>query len=404
MTFTIYPAIDLRNGRVVRLQYGDPEKETVFGDDPAAMGQKWIEAGTQWLHVVNLDGAFDEKGSANWAALPQITQLDARVQFGGGIRALADVERALDAGVTRVIMGTVAIENPDLVTEAITQFGADKIVVGIDARHGEVKTRGWVQGTGTPPADLGKQMKERGVQTIIYTDISRDGVLTGVNAEATAKLAQATGLNVIASGGVATLADITNCHTLADQGVSGVITGRAIYDGRIDLAEAFATLKNKNQMKASPAPVEISLAKPEDSAELVRILKAAFMLEAIRYNKFDIPPLLETVENFAASFADLTIYKAEQNGKIVGSVNTRVENGTCYIGRLIVDPEYHNQGIGKQLMTSAEADNPQVTRFELFTGYRSEKNIKFYEKQGYTIYAQKMYEEDFGMVYLEKFQ
>ena len=246
MIFTIYPAIDLRNGRVVRLQYGDPDKETVFGDDPAAMGQKWIDAGTKWLHVVNLDGAFDEKGSANWAALPQITQLDAKVQFGGGIRALADVERALDAGVNRVILGTVAIEKPELVTEAITQFGTEQVVVGIDARDGEVKTRGWVQGTGTSPADLGIQMKERGVQTIIYTDISRDGVLTGVNAEATAQLAQATGLEVIASGGVATLADITNCHALAPQGVSGVITGRAIYDGRIDLAEAFETV-NRDQ-------------------------------------------------------------------------------------------------------------------------------------------------------------
>jgi len=151
-------------------------------------------------------------------------------------------------------------------------------------------------------------------------------------------------------------------------------------------------------------PVEISLATPEDSADLVRILKAAFMLEAIRYNKFDIPPVMETVENFAASFTDLTIYKAEQNGKIVGSVNTLIEGSTCYIGRLIVDPEIHNQSIGKQLMARAEADNAQVTRFELFTGYRSEKNIRFYEKQGYTIYDQKMSEEDFGMVFMEKFQ
>ena len=242
MSFTIYPAIDLRNGRVVRLQYGDPEKETVFGDDPAKMGQKWIDAGTEWLHVVNLDGAFNEKGSANWAALPKLTQLGAKVQFGGGIRALADIERALDAGATRVILGTVAIENPDLVEKAMARYGAGHIVVGIDARDGEVKTRGWVKGTGTSPADLGIHMKSLGVEIIIYTDISRDGVLTGVNAEATAQLAQATGLNVIASGGVATLADITNCHALAPQGISGVITGRAIYDGRIDLAEAFASL------------------------------------------------------------------------------------------------------------------------------------------------------------------
>ena len=240
--FTIYPAIDLRNGRIVRLQYGDPDKETVFGNDPAAMGQKWIDAGATWLHVVNLDGAFDEKGAENWNALPRITQLGAKVQFGGGIRAMADIERALNAGANRVILGTVAIEQPDLVSEAIAQFGADKIVVGIDARDGEVKTRGWLQATAVAPAELGLSMKERGVQTIIYTDISRDGVLTGVNASATAELAQATGLNVIASGGVASLDDITHCHQLADQGVIGVITGRAIYDGRLDLTEAFAAI------------------------------------------------------------------------------------------------------------------------------------------------------------------
>ncbi len=244
--FTIYPAIDLRNGRVVRLQYGDPEKETVFGDDPAAMGQRWIAAGASWLHVVNLDGAFDEAGAANWAALPALTALGAQVQFGGGMRSLADVTRALDAGVSRVILGTAAIENPDLVGQAIARFGADKIVVGIDARNGRVKTRGWLQETATSPTQLGQQMKGLGVTTIIYTDISRDGVLTGVNAAATAKLAQATGLRVIASGGVATLDDILRCRALDEQGVIGVITGRAIYDGRIDLAQAIAEVRDEN--------------------------------------------------------------------------------------------------------------------------------------------------------------
>jgi phosphoribosylformimino-5-aminoimidazole carboxamide ribotide isomerase len=241
--FTIYPAIDLRNGRIVRLQYGDPHKETVFGDDPAKMGQKWIDAGATWLHVVNLDGAFNEKGAANWAALPKLTQLGAKIQFGGGIRALADIERALDVGVTRVILGTAAIENPDLVAKAMARYGAAHIVVGIDARDGEVKTRGWMQGTAVSPTELGIQMKELGVQTIIYTDINRDGVLTGVNAQATAELAQATGLQVIASGGVATLDDITRCAALAPQGVVGVITGRAIYDGRINLTEAFNSIE-----------------------------------------------------------------------------------------------------------------------------------------------------------------
>ncbi len=242
MRFTIYPAIDLRNGRVVRLQYGDPNKQTIFSDDPAAMGRQWLAAGAEWLHVVNLDGAFDEAGAANWAALPQLTRLGAQVQFGGGIRALADVARALEAGAARVILGTTAVENPALVAEAIAQFGAERIVVGIDARDGRVKTRGWLHDTAVTPAQLGQQMKESGVQTVIYTDISRDGVLTGVNAAATAQLAQATGLRVIASGGVAALDDITRCAALAGQGVVGVITGRAIYDGRLDLQTALQTI------------------------------------------------------------------------------------------------------------------------------------------------------------------
>ncbi len=238
--FTIYPAIDLRNGRIVRLQYGDPDKETVFGNDPAAMGRRWIAAGATWLHVVNLDGAFDEAGAANWAALPTLTALGAQVQFGGGVRVLADVARALEAGVSRVILGTAAIENPDLVAQAIAQFGAERIAVGIDARNGRVKTRGWLQDTGISPTQLGQQMKSLGVTTVIYTDISRDGVLTGVNAAATAALAQATGLHVIASGGVAALDDVRRCRAFAAQGVGGVIIGRALYDGKINLAEAIA--------------------------------------------------------------------------------------------------------------------------------------------------------------------
>ncbi len=145
--FTIYPAIDLRNGRVVQLQYGDLSKQTVFGDDPAAMGQKWLDAGAEWLHVVNLDGAFDEKGAANRAVLPELCRLGAKVQFGGGIRTLDDIVRALDMGVSRVILGTAAVENPDLVAEAVAQFGAARAAVGIDARDGIVKTRGWVKDT-----------------------------------------------------------------------------------------------------------------------------------------------------------------------------------------------------------------------------------------------------------------
>ncbi len=235
---TIYPAIDLRHGRVVRLKYGDPNQQTVFGDDPAAAGQRWLDAGAEWLHVVNLDGAFDEAGAANWQSLPALTALEAKLQFGGGIRTLDDITRALDLGVTRVILGTVAVENAALVRQAIAQFGSEAIVVGLDARDGIAKTRGWQTDSGLHIHDLGQQMAELGVQTVIHTDIGRDGVLTGVNWQASQALAQATGLRVIASGGVASLADIRDC--VQAEGVEGVITGRAIYDGGLDLAEGLA--------------------------------------------------------------------------------------------------------------------------------------------------------------------
>lgn len=235
--FTIYPAIDLRNGEVVRLKFGDPNQQTSYGDDPTAAGRRWLEAGASWLHVVNLDGAFGEKSAANWEALAGIAQLACQVQFGGGIRALADVERALKTGADRVVLGTVAVENPELVGEAIQAFGAASIAVGIDARDGEVKTRGWQTGGGISPVDLAQQMADLGVETIIHTDISRDGVLTGVNAPKSAEIAAATNqrVKVIGSGGVASLDDIQTC---LDHQLAGVITGRAIYTGALDLAEA----------------------------------------------------------------------------------------------------------------------------------------------------------------------
>lgn len=241
--FTIFPAIDLRNGRIVRLEQGDPEKETVFGTNAVKMAEKWVKAGAKWLHVVNLDGAFDEAGAANWAALPAICELDVKVQFGGGIRSLEDIERALKAGAKRVILGTIAIEKPELVSQAVEKFGKNKIVVGIDSLNGRVKTRGWQRDTAVNPVDLGKEMKERGVKTIIYTDIGRDGLLGGVDVQATVQLSRVTGLQIIASGGVASLEDIHRTYAQAEHGILGVITGRAIYDGRLNLEEALSLIK-----------------------------------------------------------------------------------------------------------------------------------------------------------------
>ncbi|HSM55960.1 MAG TPA: 1-(5-phosphoribosyl)-5-[(5-phosphoribosylamino)methylideneamino]imidazole-4-carboxamide isomerase [Candidatus Sulfomarinibacteraceae bacterium] len=243
--FTIFPAVDLREGRVVRLKLGDPHQQTGFGDEPLAAARRWVAAGARWLHVINLDGAFDEGGAANWRALPGLSQLGAHVQFGGGVRALDDIARALEAGAQRVILGTAAVENPDLVVQAIEHFGAQHIVVAIDAREGMVRTRGWQKDSGLSAEALGQQMKALGVETVLHTDIGRDGVLSGVNAAASAQLAQKSGLRVIASGGVASLEDIRRVLEHADKGLAGVITGRALYEGRLDLAEALALAQEK---------------------------------------------------------------------------------------------------------------------------------------------------------------
>lgn len=243
--FDIYPAIDLRRGRVVRLQLGDPARETVFGDDPAATAGRWRDAGARWLHVVNLDGAFAEAGAANWAALAAIVAAGgARVQFGGGLRSLDDIAAALDGGVARAVLGTAALESPELLAAAVAQFGPERVAVGIDARDGRVRVRGWQAETAVTPAALALSARAAGVTTIIYTDIARDGVLAGVNAAATAALAATTGLDVIASGGARDLDDVARLlalgATAAPGRLAGVILGRALYDGHIDLAAALA--------------------------------------------------------------------------------------------------------------------------------------------------------------------
>ena len=233
--FTIYPAIDLRGGKVVRLKEGDPARVTSYSDDPAEMAKRWIDAGTAWLHVVNLDGAFGESDNANRAALEAILKLGVRVQFGGGMRSLESIEAALSLGVNRVILGTIAIEQPDIVRDALTRFGAQRIAVGIDARDGLVRTRGWKDNSGVPAIDLALQMSSFGLGTVIFTDVSRDGLGSGLNIPATRELSEKSGLGVIASGGVHTIDDV---KAAKDAGLSGVIIGRAIYDGTVDLNEA----------------------------------------------------------------------------------------------------------------------------------------------------------------------
>jgi phosphoribosylformimino-5-aminoimidazole carboxamide ribotide isomerase len=236
---TIYPAIDLRGGRVVRLQEGDPARQTTYGDDPAQIAARWLRAGAHWLHVVNLDGAFEENDAANLAALDVILDTakgsEAQIQFGGGIRSMEMIVRALKRGVSRVVLGTIAIEQPQLVTAAVEEFGADKIATGIDARGGFVRVRGWQSNSGIPATELALHMREAGVRTIVFTDISRDGLGSGLNIPSTRALAEVSGLNVIASGGVHTLADVMAAR---EANLAGVIIGRALYEGTIDLKEA----------------------------------------------------------------------------------------------------------------------------------------------------------------------
>ena len=235
MNFVVYPAIDLRAGKVVRLKEGDPARMTAYNDDPAEIARGWLSAGASWLHVVNLDGAFGENDSENRAALESILKLGAQVQFGGGIRSLDMIDKALSLGVKRVVLGTIAIENPDVVADALKRFGLERIAVGIDAREGLVRVRGWKNNSGISAIDLALQMRTLGLRTVIFTDISRDGLGSGLNIATTRELAEASGLNVIASGGVHTLDDAIAAR---DATLSGVIIGRALYEGTIDLKEA----------------------------------------------------------------------------------------------------------------------------------------------------------------------
>lgn len=235
MNFTIYPAIDLRGGKVVRLKEGDPTRMTSYSDDPAETARRWLDDGATWLHVVNLDGAFGESDNANRAALESILKIGARVQFGGGIRSLDAIDAALSMGVSCVVLGTIAIEQPDVVADALTHFGAERIVIGIDARNGLVRTRGWKGDSGVKATDLALQMRTLGLATVIFTDVSRDGLGSGLNIPSTRKLAEVSGLDVIASGGVHTIEDVIAAK---EAGLAGCIIGRALYDGTVDLRSA----------------------------------------------------------------------------------------------------------------------------------------------------------------------
>ena len=238
----IYPAIDIRGGRCVRLTEGRFDAETVFADDPAEMALKWAGLGAEFLHLVDLDGALAGEGR-NVPVIERILKsVSIPVQLGGGIRNLETIEKLLSLGVTRLILGSAAVKNPQLVEEACKKYPGH-IAVGIDAKNGDVAIEGWGQGSGVAATELAKKMAAYGVETIIYTDISRDGMLSGVNVEATAALARACGVPIIASGGVASLEDIRRVKAVECDGVQGCIIGKAIYTGAVDLKAALALAK-----------------------------------------------------------------------------------------------------------------------------------------------------------------
>ncbi len=235
----LIPAIDLKDGQCVRLKQGDMDQSTVFGDNPAAIARRWVDKGARRVHLVDLNGAFAGKPKNEQAIRAILKEVGSEVdvQLGGGIRDLDTIERYLDAGLRYVIIGTAAVKNPGFLQDACTAFGGH-IIVGLDAKDGKVATDGWSKLTGHEVVDLGKKFEDYGVEGIIYTDIGRDGMLSGINIEATVKLAQALSIPVIASGGLSNLDDIRALCAVEDEGVEGVICGRSIYSGDLDFEAA----------------------------------------------------------------------------------------------------------------------------------------------------------------------
>jgi phosphoribosylformimino-5-aminoimidazole carboxamide ribotide isomerase len=246
----LFPAIDLKDGQAVRLLRGAMDSATVFNDDPAAQAVKFVEAGFQWLHLVDLNGAFEGR-PVNAGVVEAILQaIDIPVQLGGGLRDMATIERWLDLGLRRVILGTVAVKNPDLVRQACRAFPG-RVVLGIDARGGKVAVEGWAEVSEITALDLARRFEDAGAAAIVYTDIDRDGALQGANVAATRALAEALDTPVIASGGVASLDDLAAFQAIASLGIEGVISGRALYDGRLDPKAALALLAGEQSVRGA---------------------------------------------------------------------------------------------------------------------------------------------------------
>ena len=237
MGFIVYPAIDMRGGKCVRLLQGDYGKETVYGDSPFEMARSFADTGAAWIHMVDLDGARDGKRVNDVHVIRAAKELGASIQIGGGIRTEADIAYYLENGIARVILGSIAISNPDFAMEMVKKY-QKQIVIGIDAKDGYVATHGWLDTSEVKAVDLGRRFADAGAETFIFTDISTDGMLSGPNQEAVVQMAEETGKSVIASGGVSSLDDLKALSQFARSGVSGAIVGKALYEGRFSLREA----------------------------------------------------------------------------------------------------------------------------------------------------------------------
>lgn len=237
MSFMIYPAIDMRGGKCVRLTQGDYNQETIYGDSPFDMAKQFVDEGAEWIHMVDLDGAKDGKRINDEYVLRVVNELPAKVQVGGGIRTEEDVLHYLNKGVDRVIIGSLAVTNPELVKVWLAKYG-EQIAIGLDAKDGYVATHGWIETSTLRAVDLGKELADAGAKTFIFTDIATDGMLTGPNVDAVIELAEATGAQIIASGGVSSLEDLRILQAVSGSGVTGAIVGKAIYTNKFTVKEA----------------------------------------------------------------------------------------------------------------------------------------------------------------------
>ena len=259
--FIIFPAIHIRNGEVVRFTQGDIENPVVFHSDPVACARQWIEQGADWIQLINLDAAFDEEASHNWELIKQISTLDVNIQFGGGIRTIEDVDWAFKSGIKRVIIGTAAVENPQMMAQAIANYGSEAIVLGIDTdEQGEVQIHGWRAAGSVQATTLAIQMRRLGVTTAIHTSIHRDGSMTGVDLETSIDLASLSGLRVIVGGGIGTMQDLRECFN--NDGIDGVIIGKALYTGNVELSKALKIANRKDSFEAGLSKWKTDQAQP----------------------------------------------------------------------------------------------------------------------------------------------